>query len=394
MYKEEEKITRRFYTKDDKSLARNVNILSYLQACGEEFKEVSHGTFQHTVHDSLRYNAKKNCLNWFSKGEKASFNCIDASMLVYDYTFSNAVHDILEKSKTLPQSERQQATVSQALPFDYKRDVKEVTQSSRAKNYLVKERCLDKALVEYCFKIGLIAGDKQGNVIFKWSDMTQEKQAGLVGASVRGTRLIPEKKRTSPDNKYFRKILTGSESNAGFFIDLGSPKKLVIGESPIDVLSYITRKVNAGDREDLKNCRYASMEGLKEQTFFKQVKALSAIQKKHGHTEFPEVVFVVDNDQPAQEFQFKLEQTLQHLDYKNTPLSDYIQFDTVPKITTDDGNVLKDQNDLLRDEVRQSHLQLAQQKQEDVLENKPIESVQPTLQSPEVVATQSQVKGR
>lgn len=389
----EEKATRRFYTTEDKALARNVNILAYLESCGEEFKEVSEGTFQHTVHDSLRYNAKKNCLNWFSRGEKACFNCIDASMLVYDYNFSNAVHDILDKAKMLPQSDKQHVSFSKALPFDYERDVKEVTLSSRAKSYLINERCLHKGLVDYCFEKGLIAGDKQGNVIFKWQDMTG-KQDGLVGASVRGTRVIPEEKRTSPDNKYFRKILAGSESHAGFFMDLGTPKTLVIGEAPIDVLSYISRKLNAGERETLKDCRFASMEGLKEKTFFKQVNAITAIQKKHGNTLFPNVVFVIDNDQPAKDFKYKLEQTIQHIDYKETPLTDFVRFDRVSEKPTSEGVLLKDQNDLLREEVRQAHLQLLATKQEEALEKSPLTNEVKDEDVQEKVVKKSQTKVR
>ncbi|WP_271006901.1 DUF3991 domain-containing protein [Listeria seeligeri] len=349
-----EKKRSRFFNQADKEYARSVNILSYLQTCGEQFEEISAGTYQHMDHDSLRYSASKNILKWFSDTDsKAASNCIDAAMLLYNYGFSEAVHDILQKAKYIPEGGIQQTLYSKPKNFDYNRDVKEVEAPHRAFRYLTEERGIDKNLVNFCIKEGLIAGDKRGNVVFKWKDLTEFKSNKVVGASIRGTRVIPEEKRVKPEMKYFRQILAGSQQNAGFFIDLGVPKKLIIAEASIDVLSYMTRKIINGEKQDLKNTRFASMEGLKERAFLNQYTAVNHIQNTIGSKEVPTVTFIVDNDQPGQDFIFKMQTMGEGFECAGKPLSEYFSYDMVPSVTMENGQLMKDQNDLLKYTLRQ-----------------------------------------
>lgn len=345
---ETEKKRSRFFNQKDKEFARSVNILSYLQACGEQFEEVSSGTYQHTDHDSLRYNIRKNVLNHFSDtNSKAAFNCIDAAILMYGFTYSEAVHDIFKKSKLIPEGGIQQTFYSKPKNFDYNRDVKEVEFPKRAYRYLTEERGLNKKLIDFCIKDGTIAGDTRGNVVFKWKDMKEFKSNKLVGASIRGTRIIPEKDRVNPKMKYFRKILAGSQTNAGYYFDLGIPEKLVIGEAAIDVLSYISRKINSGEKETLKNTRFASMEGLKDKTFLNQFTAVNHIQQQTGRNKTPSVLFIVDNDQPGQDFIFKMENLGDSFNFGDRTLGDYFSYEMVPSVEMENGKLMKDQNDLL-----------------------------------------------
>ncbi|EGY4491813.1 DUF3991 domain-containing protein [Listeria monocytogenes] len=345
---ETEKKRSRFFNQKDKEFARSVNILSYLQACGEQFEEVSSGTYQHTDHDSLRYNIRKNVLNHFSDtNSKAAFNCIDAAILMYGFTYSEAVHDIFKKSKLIPEGGIQQTFYSKPKNFDYNRDVKEVEFPKRAYRYLTEERGLNKRLIDFCIKDGTIAGDTRGNVVFKWKDMKEFKSNKLVGASIRGTRIIPEKDRVNPKMKYFRKILAGSQTNAGYYFDLGIPEKLVIGEAAIDVLSYISRKINSGEKEALKNTRFASMEGLKDKTFLNQFAAVNHIQQQTGRNKTPSVLFIVDNDQPGQDFIFKMENLGDSFKFGDHNLGDCFSYEMVPSVEMENGKLMKDQNDLL-----------------------------------------------
>ncbi|MBC1628446.1 DUF3991 domain-containing protein [Listeria welshimeri] len=350
-----EKKHSRFFSQKDKEFARSVNILSYLQACGEQFEEISAGTYQHADHDSLRYNIRKNVLNHFSNTEsKAAFNCIDAAILMYGFNYSEAVHDIYKKSKLIPEGGIQQTLYSKPMNFDYNRDVKEVDSPQRAFRYLTEERGLNKDLINFCIRDGTIAGDTRGNVVFKWRDMKDFKSKKLIGASIRGTRIIPEEKRKKPDMKYFRKILAGSQSNAGFYFDLGIPEKLVIGEAAIDVLSYISRKINSDEKEQLKNTRFASMEGLKDKTFLNQFTAVNHIQQKSGRNKNPSVLFIVDNDQPGQDFIFKMENLGESYNFGDQKLGDCFTYEMVPSIEMENGKLMKDQNDLLLYTLRQN----------------------------------------
>lgn len=338
----------RFFNQADKDHARSVNILSYLEACGESFQEISNGTFQHAEHDSLRYNAQKNVLNWFSQdSQKAAWNCIDAAMMMYNFSFTQAVHDILQKSQYIPETGIQQKIDAKPRNFDYKRDVKEVKNPQRALRYLIEERGLNERLIHYCVEEGLIAGDNRGNVVFKWKDMTKIKHKGLVGASLRGTREIPEEKRFKPDQKYYRGKLSGCQKNAGFFMDIGIPKKLVIGEAAIDVLSYISRKMNEGNRQELLHTRFASMEGLSKENFLRQYAAVNSIQKQFGNAKLPTTKFIIDNDQPAQDFALDLQTFAEGYSIEGKDFSACIHFEKVPVIELENGKIIKDQNDYL-----------------------------------------------
>ncbi|WP_270996106.1 DUF3991 and TOPRIM domain-containing protein [Listeria seeligeri] len=354
-----EKRRSRFYTQQDKEYARSVNILSYLQACGEQFIEVSNGTFRHVDHDSIRYNASKNILKKFNDADsKAAGGCIDAAMLMYNYNFSEAVHDILDKAKHIPEGGIQQTLYSKPKNFDYHRDVQEVKEPRRAFQYLTEVRGLDKDLISYCIRENLIAGDTRGNVVFKWRDMKEFRSNKIIGASIRGTRIIPEEKRLKPEAKYFRKILAGSQQNAGFFVDFGVPDKLVMSEATIDALSYITRKIESGQKNELKNTRYASMEGLKDRAFLNQYAALNHIQKTIGRNRIPTVIFIVDNDQAGQDFIYKMKSMGEMYEFGGKPLGDYFSYEVVPSITMENGELMKDQNDLLRYTQRQNAVRM------------------------------------
>ena len=338
---------KRFYNEEEKEYARSVNILSYLQACGEDFIEISNGTYQHVHHDSLRYNAHKNVLNWFSKGEKACFTCIDAAQLVFNYSFTQAMHDILSKSKYISPHAIQHTIYSAPKQFDYERDLTEVETPNRAFNYLTEERHLSPDLIKYCIKKGVIAGDNRGNVVFKWLDINQNGSQKIIGASLRGTREIPLEKRKKPEHKYFKKILAGSDSSFGVFIDIGVPNKLIIAESFIDVLSYVTRKLIEGKREEVINCRIASMEGLKEQVLFRQYHAVTELVKKQDEKVFPKLVTLFDNDQAGQDFEQKIRNYIENTTPDKRLIEEYIHYEQVPAIMLTTGEVIKDQNEYL-----------------------------------------------
>ncbi len=70
--------------------ARNVDLISYLEAKGETFKKEGN-YYRHTEHDSLII--KGNQYAWNSRGEKG-YGAISFAMMYYDMTFPQAVMDI------------------------------------------------------------------------------------------------------------------------------------------------------------------------------------------------------------------------------------------------------------------------------------------------------------
>ena len=101
-----------------------------------------------------------------------------------------------------------------------------------ARNYLVNERKISPVLVDTLHKKGFIQQDKYNQCVFVWSDTGK-----AVGASIIGSEYNPEKygKRGR-----FKGIARNSESNFGFNVTLGTPNRLYVFESPVDLLSYWT----------------------------------------------------------------------------------------------------------------------------------------------------------
>lgn len=91
----------------------------------------------------------------------------------------------------------------------------------------------------------------------------------------------------------FKTIARNSTSNFGFNITLGTPDKLYVFESPIDLLSYWTLN------SQLENCMLTEMEGLKEQSVYKFVEQMY-ISKGALPTEG--IYLGVDNDPAEQRF--------------------------------------------------------------------------------------------
>ncbi|MFM9295584.1 PBECR4 domain-containing protein, partial [Streptococcus sp. ST14] len=83
-----------------------------------------------------------------------------------------------------------------------------------------------------------------------------DRNQQLVGASLQG--LVPDQER-HPGKGYLKQIMYQSESISGLNVSIGSPKRLIVTEAPIDLMSYY--ELHKGELNDV---RLVAMEGLKE----------------------------------------------------------------------------------------------------------------------------------
>ena len=83
-----------------------------------------------------------------------------------------------------------------------------------------------------------------------------DRNQQLVGASLQG--LVPDQER-HPGKGYLKQIMYQSESISGLNVSIGSPKRLIVAEAPIDLMSYY--ELHKGELNDV---RLVAMEGLKE----------------------------------------------------------------------------------------------------------------------------------
>ena len=78
----------------------------------------------------------------------------------------------------------------------------------------------------------------------------------MIGASLQG---IVENRVQHPERGRLKQIMKNSEGTAGFSLDIGTPKRLVFAEAPIDLMSYY--EVN---KDDLQDVKLVAMDGLKK----------------------------------------------------------------------------------------------------------------------------------
>lgn len=204
--------------------AKEVDLLSYLEAKGERFKKEGN-YYRHVDHDSLVIRG--NMYAWNSRGEKG-YGAINFAQMFYNMSFVEAVQDLnADNYQTIDHTKEDYVRDKQ--PFRYPSQY-EVNDKSDIRNYLTNERKIDPRLVNWLIQKELIAQDRKKNVVFKWRE--KGGQGKVVGAERQGT-IKTDNKRGS-----FKQILKNGKEHSGFTVDVGRPDTIYFFESPIDLLSY------------------------------------------------------------------------------------------------------------------------------------------------------------
>ncbi|MCU7746625.1 DUF3991 and toprim domain-containing protein [Priestia megaterium] len=278
---------KRLYVQKEESMkARDVDLLSYLEAKGETF--VKEGQYyRHTKHDSLLI--KGNMYAWNSRNE-TGYGAISFAQMYYGMSFPQAVLDINKGDyKEVSHSHEQPSVSTSKEPFRYPREL-EVKDTSKAKDYLMRERHIDPRLVHWLFQKDLIAQDKRNNVVFKWRE--QGGKGKVIGADRQGTMKMTNKRGS------FKQVLPNDNPHTGFSVDVGKPTSIHFFESPIDLLSYWSIQ-----RKELQNTRLISMNGLKPKTV-----AQSYLTAQREGLSIKELILAVDHDQGGKGFIKKMKQ--------------------------------------------------------------------------------------
>lgn len=143
-----------------------------------------------------------------------------------------------------------------------------------ARIYLKETRGLSDETINFFLDKGVIAQarrrDREGFtedvLVFKYLDKNQN----IVGASLQGLVSYPDRHE---GKGYLKQIMYQSEGIAGLNISIGSPKRLIVAEAPIDLMSYYELH-----KSELNNVRLVAMEGLKEGVLSRY--AMEALQER------------------------------------------------------------------------------------------------------------------
>ena len=225
-------------------------------------------------HDSLVISPDKNLWKWFSRNTGG--DAISLVETIKEVDFNQSVDFLNDGNfKEFQLVERAQE--------DFKYYLEKYEQPfSAGRDYLRNQRGLSDETIDYFLKQGVLAQANakldyfvEGNggnstnaiepvIVFKSLSSSGE----VVGASLQG---IQENWEKWPKHGYAKVIMKNSDPMTGIHVDIGSPKRLIFTESPIDLMSYYELH-----KDSLQDVRLVSIDGLKESTIGRHLSQIQA----------------------------------------------------------------------------------------------------------------------
>ena len=236
-----------------KAQAKSLDILEVARSLGMEMKRKSHREYYWAEHDSFKIDTVKNTWHWYSQADKYG-DTINLVQEMRNVSYKDAM--VFLETGSFPEAK---SVEEERKPFNYTLAPYE-QRFVEARSYLKEIRSLSDDTIDFFLEKGVLAQakrkDKDGVIedvlVFKYLDRNQQ----LVGASLQG--LVPDQER-HPGKGYLKQIMYQSESISGLNVSIGSPKRLIVTEAPIDLMSYY--ELHKGELNDV---RLVAMEGLKE----------------------------------------------------------------------------------------------------------------------------------
>ena len=236
-----------------KAQAKSLDILEVARSLGMEMKRKSSREYYWAEHDSFKIDTVKNVWHWYSQADKYG-DTINLVQEMRNVSYKEAM--VFLETGSFPEAK---PVEEERQPFNYTLAPYE-QRFVEARSYLKEIRGLSDDTIDFFLEKGVLAQakrkDKDGVIedvlVFKYLDRNQQ----LVGASLQG--LVPDQER-HPGKGYLKQIMYQSESISGLNVSIGSPKRLIVAEAPIDLMSYY--ELHKGELNDV---RLVAMEGLKE----------------------------------------------------------------------------------------------------------------------------------
>ena len=237
-----------------KEEAKRLSIISVAEQLGMELKRTGSHSYNWVEHDSFVIDTKKNEFYWNSRTEFG--DVIQLVQTIRGVSYKEAMHFLETGEFKAVDVEAQTATKE---PFSYHLERYERQDFSASRNYLKTQRGLSDDTINFFISQGSIAEAirKKGDyfepvIVFKYKDNT----GFLAGASLQG---IVENREHYPERGRLKQIMRNSDGQLGFSIDIGTPKRLIFAEAPIDLMSYYELH-----KDRLQDVRLVAMDGVKE----------------------------------------------------------------------------------------------------------------------------------
>ena len=237
-----------------KEEAKRLSIISVAEQLGMELKRTGSHSYNWVEHDSFVIDTKKNEFYWNSRTEFG--DVIQLVQTIRGVSYKEAMHFLETGEFKAVDVEAQTATKE---PFSYHLERYERQAFSASRSYLKAQRGLSDDTINFFISQGSIAEAirKKGDyfepvIVFKYKDNT----GFLAGASLQG---IVENREHYPERGRLKQIMRNSDGQLGFSIDIGTPKRLIFAEAPIDLMSYYELH-----KDSLQDVRLVAMDGVKD----------------------------------------------------------------------------------------------------------------------------------
>lgn len=248
---------------------KQLAILEVADSLGMQLQRTGSHTYAWTEHDSFTINVRDNYFNWFARSTGGDVikmvQVVQEELTGEKLTFKQAKHFLEEGSFDVVDV----TNVPEKEPFSYYLEPYE-TKFIEARDYLKDVRGLSDKTIDFFGEKGVLsqATKKTGDyfepvIVFKSLDRKNE----VIGASLQG---IKENHKLYERGR-LKQIMRASDGMTGMHVDIGTPKRLVFAEAPIDLMSYYELH-----QDSLQDVRLVAMDGLKESTVSRHVAELLA----------------------------------------------------------------------------------------------------------------------
>lgn len=246
---------------------KNLSILDVANKLGMEVNRTGTNTFSWAEHDSFTINVKENYFNWFARSNGGDVikmvQVVQEELTGEKLSFKQAKHFLEEGSFDVVDV----TNVPEKEPFSYYLEPYE-TKFIEAREYLKDVRGLSDETIDFFVEKNVVsqATKKTGNyyepvIVFKSLD----NQGEVIGASLQGIK----ENHDLYERGRLKQIMRASDGMTGMHVDIGTPKRLVFAEAPIDLMSYYELH-----KDSLEDVRLVAMDGLKESTVSRHVAEL------------------------------------------------------------------------------------------------------------------------
>lgn len=248
---------------------KQLSILEVAESLGMQLYRTGSHTYAWQEHDSFTINTRDNYFNWFARsigGDVIKMvQIVQEEMTGESVSFKQAKHFLEEGSFDVVDA----TIIPEKEPFHYYLEPYE-TEFKEGREYLKEIRGLSDKTIDFFAEKGVLsqATKKTGDyfepvIVFKSLDTQNE----IIGASLQGIR----ENLDLYERGRLKQIMRASDGLTGMHVDIGTPKRLVFAEAPIDLMSYYELH-----QDTLQDVRLVAMDGLKESTVSRHVAELLA----------------------------------------------------------------------------------------------------------------------